>query len=342
MKNPKDKIQSGLLVGLVLAVAIGAGLVAFFLFDVSGTKSTLGPEYTYDIEQYAKIDPALILYRQVGEAIQTDFQKTHAVLVDNAGNIFIAGDFKLVKYDRTGKLLKEIKLDKEPTCIEIDLNGNLIVGMSNVIVILDSQGKIIQEWTAPTAVSLQTSIAVDKDHIFAADALNKLVWCYDREGNVVKRIGQKNPERNIPGIVVPSAYFDIAMYPDGLLRVVNPGRHWIEAYTSDGDREWYWGKSGIDIEGFSGCCNPVSLAVLPDGGFVTAEKGLVRVKTYDADGEFVGVVAGPDQLGWVEPLRVCKTPEECKAKGFDLAVDKQGRIYILDTVRNVVRIFEKK
>ena len=68
----------------------------------------------------------------------------------------------------------------------------------------------------------------------------------------------------------------------------------------------------------------------------------MRVKIYDADGVFAGVVAGPDELGWVGPMRVCQTPEECKAKGFDLAVDKQGRIYILDTVRNLVRIFVKK
>lgn len=342
MKNSHGKIQSGVLTGLVLAVAIGAGVAAFLLFDASGTKSTLPPEYKYDLEPFAKIDPALILYEQVGEPIETDFDTARAITLDDVGNIVIAGDSKIVKYDPAGKLQKEIKLTKEPTCIEIDLDGNLIVGMSNVIAILVPPDMIIQEWTAPIAVSLQTSIAVDKDHVFAADAVNKLVWRYDRKGNDVGKIGQKDAERNIPGIVVPSAYFDIAMYPDGLLRVVNPGRHWIEAYTTDGDREWYWGTSGVDIVGFSGCCNPVALAVLPDGGFVTAEKGLVRVKVYDAEGEFVGVVAGPDQLGWIEPLRVCKTPEECKAKGFDVAVDKQGRIYVLDTLRNIVRVFEKK
>jgi hypothetical protein len=98
----------------------------------------------------------------------------------------------------------------------------------------------------------------------------------------------------------------------------------------------------VGIEGFSGCCNPVSLAVLPDGGFVTCEKGLIRVKVYNAEGEFVGVVAGPDELGRTEIMRVCDTPEQCGQQSFDAAVDAAGRIYILDTLNHTIRIFEKK
>jgi hypothetical protein len=342
MKKEKGKIQSGVLTGIILAVAIVAGLVAFFLFDASGTKSTLGPEYTYDIEQYAKIDPALIIYQQTGETIQTDFQKTHAIAVGDDGRVYIAGDEKIAVYTPGIETPVEMELGGEPICVEVETDGTIVVCVDNFIIFMDPMGVETDRWAIPAENAILTSIAMDSDNVFVADAVNKMVWRLDHDGNVVGKIGQKDAERNIPGIVVPSAYFDIATYPDGLLRVVNPGRHWIEAYTDEGDREWYWGKSGIDIEGFSGCCNPVALAVLPDGGFVTAEKGLVRVKVYDADGEFVGVVAGPDQLGWVEPLRICKTPEECKAKGFDLAVDRQGRIYVLDTLRNVIRIFEKK
>ena len=342
MKNPKGKIQSGLLTGLVLAVAIGAGVVAFILFDASGTKSTLGPEYSYDIEQYAKIDPSLIVYQQTGEPIKTDFEKTSAVAVGADGRIYIAGDEKITIYTSGFSVQTEVELKGEPTCVEVETDGTMVVCVKSDVIFINPTGVEIDRWTIPADNAILTSVTMDNENVFVADAVNKLVWRLDHDGNVVGKIGQKDPDRNIPGIVIPSAYFDIASYPDGLLRVVNPGRHWIEAYTSDGDREWYWGTSGVNIKGFSGCCNPVALAVLPDGGFVTAEKGLVRVKVYDADGEFVGVVAGPDQLGWVEPLRICKTPEECKAKGFDVAVDKQGRIYVLDTLRNVVRIFEKK
>lgn len=342
MKNCKGKIQSEVLTGFVLAVAIGAGVAAFFLFDASGTKKTLGPEYTYDITQYAKIDPLLIRYQQTGEPIQTDFQTTHAIAVGGDGRIYIAGDEKLGIYTPGFAVPMEIELGAAPTCIEVEADGTVAVGVGHIVIFMDPMGVETARWAVPAKNAILTSIVMDKSNVFVADAVNKIVWRLDRKGQVLGKIGEKDPDRNIPGIMVPSPYFDIATYPDGLLRVVNPGRHWIEAYTVEGHREWYWGRAGIDIEGFSGCCNPVALAVLPDGGFVTAEKGLVRVKVYDADGEFVGVVAGPDELGWIEPLRVCNTPEECKSKGFDVAVDKAGRVYVLDTLRNIVRIFEKK
>ena len=34
---------------------------------------------------------------------------------------------------------------------------------------------------------------------------------------------------------------------DGLLWVVNPGRHRLEAYTFDGDLQSYWGEESLGI-----------------------------------------------------------------------------------------------
>ncbi len=342
MIEKTGKIESSFLIGLVLVIAIAAGVAAFWLFDASPASSGLGPEYTYDIEKYAKIDPALILYRQVGEPMSLDFEKSHAIAVGVDGKIYIAGDEKVAIYSPGITPPMEIELAAEPTCIEVQTDGTIVVCSGNDIIFMDTVAVEVDRWTVPAGNAILTSIAMDNANVFIADAVNKFVWRLNRQGNVIGRIGKKDPKRNIPGIVVPSPYFDIAMATDGLLRVVNPGRHLIEAYTAEGDREWAWGKSAISIEGFSGCCNPVSLAILPDGGFVTAEKGLVRVKIYDAEGHFTGVVAGPDQLGWVDPLRVCETPEQCSLKGFDVAVDPDGRVYVLDMIRNNVRVFEKK
>jgi hypothetical protein len=85
----------------------------------------------------------------------------------------------------------------------------------------------------------------------------------------------------------------------------------------------------MDIERFCGCCNPGHIAILQDGSFVTAEKGIARVKIYNRLGQLVAVVAGPEKFmeGTV---------------GMDLAVDSRNRIYVLDPKRHCVRIFEKK
>ncbi|MHC5083639.1 MAG: NHL repeat-containing protein [Planctomycetota bacterium] len=342
MKKQADKTQTNLMIGFLLSGAVITGVLAFIVFNPSGGSAPLGAEYSYEIEKYAKIDPALIAYEQVADLIKLDFKQTRAMAVGADDKLYVVGDEKMAIYVPPISVPMEIELNAEPTCIHVDADGTMFVGIANQVIVMDSMGVETARWSLPETDSILTSIATDKENVFVADAVNKVVWRYDRKGQVTGMIGQKDEDRNIPGFVIPSPYFDVAMASDGLLRVVNPGRHWIEAYTVDGHREWYWGTASVGVKGFSGCCNPVNFAILPDGGFVTAEKGLVRVKTYDAEGEFESVVAGPDQLGWIEPVRVCNTPDECQTKGFDVAVDSQGRIYVLDTVRNVIRIFTKK
>jgi hypothetical protein len=82
-------------------------------------------------------------------------------------------------------------------------------------------------------------------------------------------------------------------------------------------------------EGFSGCCNPAHFTFLPDGRFVTSEKGLVRIKTYKPSGEFEGVVAAP-----------VKFKDEGRAP--DIATDSKGNIYALDFDKKMIRVFEPK
>ena len=65
---------------------------------------------------------------------------------------------------------------------------------------------------------------------------------------------------------------------------------------------------------------------MPDGRFVTVEKGVRRVKVYSARGKFECVVAELDRLGG-EPGPV--------------AADRQGRILVLDPAGGKVRVFER-
>jgi len=90
-----------------------------------------------------------------------------------------------------------------------------------------------------------------------------------------------------------------------------------------------WGRSSMELDGFSGCCNPTHIAVMPDGRFVTTEKGLPRVKVYAADGTFAALVAGSVQLGQDAGL-------------LDVAVDAAGRILVLDAADRSIRIYEEQ
>jgi hypothetical protein len=330
--------NSGLWAGIVISLAIAAGFCAVIFFDSTGQKgSGLSQEYVYDVSQYAKIDPALILYRPVGQAIATGMKSAKAIAVQ--GDIYVAGDMEIAVFDKTGAVKTRIALDAEPTCLAVKEKGVVVAGLGDTLAIIntDSKEKGLR-WKVSGAKARLTSIAVTAEIIFAADAVGGVVYEYDWTGKLIRTIGGQGENK----FVIPSPYFDIAMASDGLLRVVDPGRHLIVAFTVNGDREWSWGKATPAIDGFCGCCNPVNIAILPDGSFVTIEKGLMRVKVYDAEGKFVGVVAGSTELDWQGPLQICIRPEECQTKGFDVAVDSDGRIYVLDTVKNVVRVFEKK
>ena len=129
-----------------------------------------------------------------------------------------------------------------------------------------------------------------------ADAGNLIVWKFDKSGNLLQRIGDRDENRDIPGFIIPSPYFDVAVDPDGFLWAANTGRHSLENYTMDGGFRTSWGEFSMGIEGFCGCCNPTHFIILEDGSLVTSEKGIARIKTHNQLGEMVSVVAGPDQF----------------------------------------------
>ena len=330
------------LVGVLVALAVVVAIIAVARLDVFGGKgSGLRKEFTYDIAELARVDPNLILYEESAGPIETGFSDSHGIAVDSDGSMYIAGDRAIRIFAQNGDVRREIELAGAPRCLAVGIDGAIYVGLKDHVEVYDAQGQRQASWESLGPDAILTSIAVTKDDVFVADAGNRVVVRYNLAGDIVNTIGKKDSERNIPGFVVPSAYFDLAVSRDGLLRAVNPGRLRIEAYTHDGDFEFSWGKSSMDIDGFCGCCNPANIAILPGGGFVTCEKGLVRVKVYDSEGRFVGVVASPGQLVEDGEHKICILPEQCQAGGFDVAVDSAGRVFVLDTMKNIVRTFTK-
>ena len=322
MKHSRFHIPDSRLAGILAACL----LVALGCSEEKG--NGLGRDFSYDLTELRKVDPRLIQYDEAA-TISVPLAEPRGLAVDAKDRVYVAGDEAIVAFDKEGKRKAEFKVGGAPRCLAVASDGTLYVATKDHVEVFDATGERKAAWESLGEKALITSIAVGEGGVFVADAGNRVVVRYDLAGKQVGLIGKKDEARDIPGLVVPSPHLDLAVGRDGLLWVVNPGRHKLEAFTADGDLEASWGKASAGIEGFSGCCNPTDIAVLPDGGFVTAEKGIPRVKVYRADGKFECVVAAPDCF-------------EKDAVGLDLAVDSQGRVLVLDPQAKKVRVFVRK
>jgi len=329
------------LIGFILIVGIIAIIAAFNISKEPQKEADLGKSFNYEMKNLPKTAPDLIKYKEVNN-FNTNFQEVHSIAVDSNDNIYVAGDREIKIFDKAGELLSKINLINLPLCLTVSEDGTIYVCTKEQIEIYDQNGALKMVWESLGKRAVLTSIEVYGENVFVADAGNRVVYRYDSSGNLINKIGEKDPDKNIPGFVVPSPYFDLAVAPDGLLRIINPGRHRIEAYTFDGYLELWWGKPSMNIEGFSGCCNPVNFAILDNGKFVTCEKGIPRAKIYSSDGSFECVVASKEFFR--ENRKYCSTDEtsECQTGGLDVAVDSQERVLLLDLVENTVRIFKSK
>ncbi|MBI3945335.1 MAG: hypothetical protein HY321_05415 [Armatimonadetes bacterium] len=291
------------------------------------------------LAEMRRVDPRLLRYRETAR-FGAGVRKPRGLAVSPDGLLLVAGDRLISRLKQNGGLLDPIRLESEPGCLAAAKDGTLYAGMRDHVEVYGPDGARRAQWRRAGERSYLTSIAVAPDAVWVADAGERVVLRYDRAGKLLGRIGKRDDARGIPGLLAPSPHLDVAVPPslpppaggaggrDGLVWVSNPGRHRLEAYAPDGELKRSWGKPSEGIEGFVGCCNPTDFALLPDGRFVTSEKGVPRVKLYGAGGALESVVAPPDVFA-------------ASAAGLDLAVDARGRILVLDPVARAVRVFEE-
>ena len=333
--NKNDKTTL-ILIGGIVFLAIAAAITAIVTMNTrGGGGSGLSKEFTYDIEHLKKIDPAQIIYEEAGEPIPTGYSQPVALAVGPEDVIYVAGGSSVRTFSSDGEPGKlELSLETEPSCLAVAHDGLVYVGMRDHLEVYSPEGRLVKRWASAGPDALFTSIAVGEDTVYAAEFGKKEVLRYDLTGGALEPMGE---------FVIPSPYFDLVLDHDGLLHVANTGVHNIEAYTSEGNLQSFWGNfSNTDTTFFSGCCNPVNMALLPEGkGFVTTEKGLTRVKVFDSAGEFQGFVAGPESFARHDSL--CNAPGyDLTRVGLDVAVDSAGRILVLDPATAEIRIFVSK
>jgi len=334
-------------IGALICAAVAVGVLALIWTDPSAKRgSGLGKDFEYEIDEYKKIPPAMMMYEQTAE-FPVEMHQARAVAIGSGDRIHVAGDRTVAVFAPDGELQSRITLEDEPYCLAIGnaehaFVGRVYVGLKDRLLLFDESGRPAGSWDSLGDGAVLTSIALAEDDVFVADAGGPVVVRYDTSGKIVGQIGKPDKARGIRGFAVPSPFFDVAMHPDGWLRVVNPGALRIEAYSFEGNLELYWGKRTNDLDGFFGCCNPANFAILSDGRFVTAEKGILRVKIYSTHGDLECVVAGPEQLDSSPAAVVNESLADHEYTAVDVAVDGAERIVVLDKPGRLVRIFEPK
>lgn len=293
----------------------------------------LGKEYTYDLRSLQFIDPKLFLY-DLKSTCKTGLKSAEAIAIMPGDAFAVAGDKSITLFDASGIRQSAFLLDESARGL-VWKDDVFFVGLKDHVAIHNRSGQRQATWEPLGKKAHITSIAVGEKDVFVADAGNRAVWHYDRSGKLLGSLGRKNDPKS-HRFIVPSPYFDVQIGPDGLLWVANPGEHQVHAFTFDGELEFTWGETSVAIQGFCGCCNPVHFAILPDGRFVTSEKGMTRIKLYSPKGVFEGVVAGP------EAFPLLQNNPNAKMAGIDLAIDSQGQVLAADPLSGEIKTFRRR
>jgi len=283
--------------------------------------------YALEVDKYKEVNDALISHKEtrnfsLGLMISTDMS-----LHDN--KLYISGNSSLVVLPLDGTEANMHEILPGATCLEVD-SQHIFIGFGSYVAKYNHEGELLQEWPDLGERTVITNLAIKGNTIYVADAGNRRIVIFNREGERTGQFEGKAESEAGHGFIVPSANFDLAVNSFGELWVVNPGKHALEDYSDDGRMRGFWESRSFEIDGFLGCCNPARISTLEDGSFVTSEKGLVRIKIYDQSGKLLSVVAPPELF----PGEDLKAPEVC--------ADENRVIYALDFNKDMVRVFEPK
>jgi hypothetical protein len=313
---------------VIFLIFLAIVIIVVIVVDFSSTRPDKQPKnpYEYSVDEFKSVDPSLILYKET-KNFKLNLAEPGGLAYKN-NILYVAGNQVLMALQKDGVLLFQIAIESMPTCLAVGEN-QIVIAFKNYISTYSLKGEKIKDWAKFDTNSVITSLAVLGNEVYVADAGKRMVYIYTSNGLKISGFEGKHEEEALHGFIIPSPYFDLALNPDGDLWVVNPGNHSLENYTKDGRMREFWKQSSMKIEGFSGCCNPAQFTFLPDGSFVTSEKGLVRIKIYKPSGEFKGVVAAPD-----------KFTDDGHAP--EVIADESGNIYALDFDKKMIRLFEPK
>lgn len=264
-------------IAAILSVLIILIFVGYIIFD------TARPQATADNEIKSKETNDFKDNWKISAELKVTEGSLKSVAVNSSGDIFLGGDSFVSRYDKDMKLVWNVKTPSAITALST-YGDTIFASTMDQILVLNFNGKILNEWGPFEDSCMITSVSSNMKYVAFADAGNKMIFILDKGGEVKKMIGQNGRK-----FVIPSPFFDVALDKDNYVYVANTGEHRIETYAPEGALISQFGEAGTAPEFFCGCCAPPHFALIPEG-FVTAEKGINRIKILNKKGEFVEFV----------------------------------------------------
>jgi len=241
--------------------------------------------------------------------------------------VYALGDDEVRVFEAGGRLTRTWKAPEKASCLGVASDGRVAAGSSGRVDLYSNTGVRIGGFAAGTRDKPAdvTAIRLVRDEVLVADAAARVIRRYDLRGTERGVIGDKN---KTGGFMLPNRSLDFDVDASGVIHATDTGRHQVTSWTFDGTMVASFGKFGMaKPEDFVGCCNPVNVAVAPDGSIVTAEKMIARVKVYGRDRMLLAVI-GPEHF---DPM----------CRHIHVAVDSIGRIVTADPERRTIAVFER-
>ena len=252
-------------------------------------------------------------------------QALRAVGVDGSGRIYVVGDREVKVFSPVregGRFERRWPTAMAGRSIAIGTAGQVYVGETGQIEIFDAAGKPRRRLSDKGRLGRVTAIAASGDQLLVADASHRLIRRYEMAGTWLGDIGAGN---NTHGFLIPNGRLDFCTGAEGVVHAVNPSKHRVERYGRDGTLIGHFGRFGPRVADFPGCCNPINIARSASGVIVVAEKAPPRIKAYNDQGLLLAA-GGTDRL-------------DPNCRSLDLAIDRQGTLYVTDSVRLRVVVF---
>jgi sugar lactone lactonase YvrE len=247
-----------------------------------------------------------------------------AVGVDRQDRLYAAGDAQVKVFDPGGRLLSVISTAKPAASVAVAPDGAIWVGESAQVEVFSPAGRLQRTWRPQGWLGDVTSLAFLGSDVLAADAVGRAIRRYDSAGKPLNEIGKNNRTN---GFLIPNGHLKIAVDARGVIHAAHPGKHRVERYTAAGELLGHIGRfDGNDPEGFTGCCNPIGLALGPNGEVFVTEKAPPRAKVLSPEGKLLAVLG--------------TTVFDSACKHLDIAVDSRLRVYVADSVKLQIVVFE--